>query len=419
MFQPDRNRKQKCLCRLMIRVSIYDKISSAKRVSKGIAELGGADMAVGLSRLYKEIYAEYEVELLTESCFGKKISWVHMVEDKEFTYLLHGGELIFNSGLNYDSEEGLKSFIDCLLKAQAGGLVVAVQQKDFITKKIIDYCNRIQFPLFRASWQTSYLEIMHRFSEMIISDERNETNLIAALKNAIYYPKDDKLYRNHFERNGYFDGKSYVISVLGFHDSKKRVDEYWRRLEKMLTYSLPGSVVYQEQDMLVVLSTGYEPDELQEEFQRFCQKEPELTVAIGSVNEQTRYIHNSYENAVTTYNLAGTVFNERILCYDNLGIYQILTDRNDEKIYSAFVETTLGKLIEYDEENNTEYVSLLETFFANECNLTQTAAALFFHKNTLKYKMNAIREILGYDIMSNENRMNIMISLAILRMGKG
>ena len=66
-----------------------------------------------------------------------------------------------------------------------------------------------------------------------------------------------------------------------------------------------------------------------------------------------------------------------------------------------------------------EYVSLLETFFANECNLTQTAAALFFHKNTLKYKMNAIREILGYDIMSNENRMNIMISLSILRMGNG
>lgn len=77
----------------------------------------------------------------------------------------------------------------------------------------------------------------------------------------------------------------------------------------------------------------------------------------------------------------------------------------------------LGKLVSYDLENETNYMELLEVFFENECHLANTADAMFFHKNTLKYKLAKIREILGYDILSNENRMNIMLALRIQKLG--
>ena len=41
---------------------------------------------------------------------------------------------------------------------------------------------------------------------------------------------------------------------------------------------------------------------------------------------------------------------------------------------------------------------------------------LNFHKNTLKYKLAKIREILGYDITINENRMNIMLAFRIRKL---
>ena len=78
-------------------------------------------MAVELKNLYADVQSEYDLELLTTSCFGKKIGWVHMVEEKEFAPLLHGDELVFNSGLNYISEEWVKGFIDSLIKVHAGG----------------------------------------------------------------------------------------------------------------------------------------------------------------------------------------------------------------------------------------------------------------------------------------------------------
>ena len=45
-------------------------------------------MAVELKDLYAYVQAEYDLKLLTTSCFGKKIGWVHMVEEKEFAPLL-------------------------------------------------------------------------------------------------------------------------------------------------------------------------------------------------------------------------------------------------------------------------------------------------------------------------------------------
>lgn len=374
-------------------------------------------MAVELSKLYKEIYEDYEVDLLTESCFGKKISWVHVMEQPDFAYLLHGDELIFNSGLNDDSEERMQEFIDALLRVHAGGLVVARQERLF-TDEIIAYCNAMRFPLFCASWETSFIDIMHRFSEIIISDERNETNLIAALKNAIYYPEDDKLYLSHFERNGYFQNMPYIITILGYQGDVPD-QRAWKRIAKALQYALPRSLSYEEQGILVLLSAGHEREELEKSLKNLLAKEPGLYAGEGTIERRFRKLRHSYETGITAYEMAGSIVPESLVRYEDLGIYQILTDRREESIYPGFVKKTIGKLIDHDRINDTNYVEVLKAFFANECNMLQTASAMYFHRNTLKYKLNTIKDILGYDITENRHRVDIMLSLALLKMEAG
>ena len=48
-------------------------------------------MAVELEKLYVQLIPEYNIRLCTQSCFEKRISWIHMVEDIEFTQFLHLG----------------------------------------------------------------------------------------------------------------------------------------------------------------------------------------------------------------------------------------------------------------------------------------------------------------------------------------
>ena len=80
---------------------------------------------------------------------------------------------------------------------------------------------------------------------------------------------------------------------------------------------------------------------------------------------------------------------------------------------------TLGELLKYDRENRTDYMDILETYFENDCSAVRTARALYCHKNTLAYKLDKIKKVLGYDILKNENRVKIMVAIYILRLGTG
>ena len=58
-------------------------------------------MAIKLQSLYEAINNQFDVILHTNSFYDKEVTWIHTVEQGEFSHLLHGDELIFNSGLNF------------------------------------------------------------------------------------------------------------------------------------------------------------------------------------------------------------------------------------------------------------------------------------------------------------------------------
>lgn len=369
-------------------------------------------MAIELYDLYKEIYSDYDVKLLTTSCFNKSIDWMHTIENDEFAYLLHGGELIFNSNLNFETDEVRKRYIDKFIQMDAGGLIIALEAGNSISQELIDHCNKKKFPLFVSNWETSFLEITRKFSTILLMNERNETNLIAALKNAIHSPLDEAMYQSCFERNLFFRDMTYIVSILGNITDTNTA----KLLKTSLQHSLKQGIVYEENDKLVLLTCGYQPQHLLETFHLLKSKEPYLYAAIGSANPGHDKIAISYKHAQIAYNLIGKAFEKPFLCYNDLDIYQLLSDISTPDLWMDFYQNTLGKLKDFDRENKTSHMEILKIFFENECHLANTAEAMFFHKNTLKYKLAKIREILGYDILLNENRMKIILALHIQKM---
>ncbi len=371
-------------------------------------------MAVKLSDLYQEIIPDHEVRLLTTDCFGKKIEWVHMVENIDFISLLHGDELVFNSTLDGEDEEYRKKFIEQLMEENAGGLIVALQEGKSFSAELIEYCNSMEFPLFQASWNTSYLNIMRLFSEILLSNERKEMNLIAAVKNAIFYPADEELYLSTFERNGFFKDMIYHAVVFGGAEGN-----LVKNFEKEISRIVKKGVFFEDKGNLLVLCADCSCDYLKEQFKVLCEKYTGVFVGVGTGEKCISDICCSYRNAHVAFSLAKKFQYEFPCCYDDIGIYQILSNvREPDKLYPKFVQNTLGELIEYDDRRGTDYMEVLKLFFQNDCSITQTANATFYHQNTLKYKVKAIKEILGYDIMSNENRVKIMVSLYLLDAGE-
>lgn len=373
-------------------------------------------MVVKLEEIYSKLYPKYGVKLCTESCFDKTISWMHILEEVEFVSMLRGGELILKS--EYETDEWLKKYIELLDMANAGGLIVALRTGRTISKDIIEYCNHIEFPLFSAAWKISYMDIMHLISSVLLKNEQKEANQITALKKAIQDPENTDAYQTCFEEMGFSKSAGYFIVMLGLRSyDAENGSTQMEKIEKSLRYAISGSVIYEENGILIILATGFRKNEIKQQVRELSEKDDNVCAGMGSVVQRICDVHRSYETSNMAYQLARLGL-QRILDYSEMGIYKILSDVKDSSVYPDFVEDTLGSLLRYDEENGTDYVQILQTFFANECSSIQTAAALYFHKNTMTYKLNKIREILGYDILKNENRMRIMVSFYIISMGK-
>lgn len=92
-------------------------------------------------------------------------------------------------------------------------------------------------------------------------------------------------------------------------------------------------------------------------------------------------------------------FSDKLISYDEIGIYQILfgvSKENLEHIYN----TTFEALINYDKDNDAHLMETLEEYFNCDCNLDEMSKHMYIHKNTIRYRLKKIEELTGENLKS-------------------
>ncbi len=75
----------------------------------------------------------------------------------------------------------------------------------------------------------------------------------------------------------------------------------------------------------------------------------------------------------------------------------------------------LQELIEYDREHNTAWLETLGVYLRTDGSVKKTAEELYFHPNTISYRINRISDILGCNLNDFETKVNLSISYKIYR----
>jgi purine catabolism regulator len=105
------------------------------------------------------------------------------------------------------------------------------------------------------------------------------------------------------------------------------------------------------------------------------------------------------------------------LFYADMGLYRLLLGLRDQAEVRRFYSETLGRLVDYDREHNTDLVATLRAFFEQNANASETARKLFVHRNTLNYRLRRIAEIIGLDLDSADTRLALQVALRIQYLG--
>ncbi|MCY4146562.1 MAG: helix-turn-helix domain-containing protein, partial [Chloroflexi bacterium] len=139
-------------------------------------------------------------------------------------------------------------------------------------------------------------------------------------------------------------------------------------------------------------------------------------IGLGQVARDVNDWRSSYRDAVQASELALRLQTDIPLYIGDLGVYQLIMSLGEREKLSDFCARTLGKVNDYDDRQNADLIKTLEAFFACHGNLSQTAASLIVHRNTLLYRINRINEIAGIDMSRPETRLALHLALIIRRL---
>lgn len=122
-------------------------------------------------------------------------------------------------------------------------------------------------------------------------------------------------------------------------------------------------------------------------------------------------IHRAAIEARDAARLGHLIFGpRRIVRPADLGVYRLLLALRDSGDLAPFVERTLAPLLA-EKRLGTELVETLEVFFACNGNLSSAATRLNLHRNSLLYRLNRARALLGHDLDDPELRLALQLAI--------
>lgn len=136
-----------------------------------------------------------------------------------------------------------------------------------------------------------------------------------------------------------------------------------------------------------------------------------VRVSFGTVVNELKDVSKSYKEAKLALDV-GKIFyvDQEIISYNKLGIGRLIYQL-PENLCRLFMEEIFkdGSEVEIDDEN----LKIINKFFENTMNVTQTADQLYIHRNTLVYRLEKLEKATGLNIRNFDDALIFKIAMMV------
>ena len=127
-------------------------------------------------------------------------------------------------------------------------------------------------------------------------------------------------------------------------------------------------------------------------------------------------LHRAANEALLAVNVVEGDPERSELSYEDTGTYQLLLPHmSDTAELRRFYDETVRPLVAYDEQYETDLLGTLSTFLECDANVNQTAARLYTHRHTIRYRFERVRELTELDVSSSDGREKLSLGLKAMR----
>lgn len=341
---------------------------------------------------------------------------------------VHGGELLFITGVSHNGGLLPKLLQECIIKKLAG-LVVLTGSKYIkeLPQELLDIANQAKFPLFTMPWDLKLIDVTREITRIIDYDQI-ESQKIHHLLNYLIFSSDTE-YKPSLDHEAIVILKISSYNFISIFASSKEFstngDSHEPNLQHYLqeiceAKNIPAhSMIYGNKVVLLISSRS------QKELERYITyletvhnslsilcNDDKLILAIGDIHKGSAYIRTSYQEASATMTTMQRTGFKKVCRYKNLGLYRLFLQMKPAEM-EYFYHNQLDVLIEHDNKNNTDFLSTLKVYLECFNNISKTAKILVIHRNTLLYRITKIEDILGCSLTDPSVCIELLLALVI------
>jgi DNA-binding PucR family transcriptional regulator len=210
---------------------------------------------------------------------------------------------------------------------------------------------------------------------------------------------------------GYDLQRPHRVVLLAGHTRNNDADAFLHTVRRRAKEVDAGSLILGKGGGVVVLAYG-KPD--WEEVRRTILLDlggGRCSIAVGGECEHWRDIPRSHREALLALSLQRSMQSPRpVTVFDDVGFYRFLSSVSDFAELERFMKSKLGTLLENDEQRSSELVKTLARFLDSGGNYDITIKVLCIGRSTLRYRLQRIREVSGYDLNDPETRLNLHVA---------
>lgn len=384
-------------------------------------------MAVKLNEIYKSNKKEMKL-IAGKNGLNEIVRWVHMAEGINISVFRDEQELTFTTGIVLREKDELFELVKLCQKNKSSGMVINTGPfiKE-ISQEIIEFCDNNDFPLFEVTWDIYVAEIMKKICYQITLSERTNLELSAAIKNAIFLPEQKEMYVLQLERYSFRPEWPYRVIIIdiirkdGIPLDDKRKDYTLKKIENFITYKYKNTVSLELNNKVILLLANYGEQkidlilkELKENLEKLITENEFFFISIGNNVSSIYEIHKSYNQALNTIKIQIKKNDQNsIYKYQDLGIYKLLLSIENQSLIKEYYQEVLGEIEKNDKLNGTDYLEVLKCYLKYNGSVKAVAEELFYHKNTVGYKLQKIEQFLGDNLSYQSVRLNCNIALML------
>ena len=311
-----------------------------------------------------------------------------------------------------DNPQEIKELVKILINEKSAALCYADTYINDLPQEVKDISNENKFPIIKISTEVSYGLIISSIMEDIIKSQ-NHTLTEIKLKQLLDSSMTKETIRNFaYQMNKSFEECALVMMLNQDNIDKISAIDLWKnKLNKA-----QHIVCNYKDNLMVILTYNKRYQDIEDIYNlvltKISEYEGNFNIGISKIHMSIDELPKAIQESIESLEIAKR-FNRKYIEFTSIAIYRLLISISETPQSMDFVDSILDNIKNEDKENNSKLLDTAKVYYHLDCNLKKVARKIGVHENTIRYRLNRIKDMIDYGQTNNEFNQTLYLALML------